>query len=67
MNIQDKDGWTPLHLAAQEGYSEAAGLLIAAGASVSIRNKNGIALLQIAVDSGNRPVEEMLRRHGPGN
>lgn len=34
-----KDGWTPLHLAAQEGHADVAELLIRKGARLSCENK----------------------------
>jgi ankyrin repeat protein len=51
---------SPLHLAAQHGYTEAAALLLANKADVNIRNRPGMTPLHFAVERGNRDVVKLL-------
>lgn len=41
VNVADKDGFTPLHFAAQQQHADVAALLIEAGADLNTRNKFG--------------------------
>jgi ankyrin repeat protein len=41
VNSADKDGFTPLHFAAQQQHADVAALLIEAGADLNARNKFG--------------------------
>ncbi|EKM54787.1 uncharacterized protein PHACADRAFT_56287, partial [Phanerochaete carnosa HHB-10118-sp] len=44
VDTQEKDGWTPLHLAAQFGHVDTARALLDHGADVDRQNKNGSGL-----------------------
>ncbi|HPH64242.1 MAG TPA: SMI1/KNR4 family protein [Kofleriaceae bacterium] len=49
INVQDKDGNTPLHLAMEFGNDSVPAALIAAGADVHARNRHGYAPIHLAV------------------
>lgn len=48
VNVQDKDGSTPLHKACEANDTELAEILISKDANVNVRDKNGSTPLQIA-------------------
>ena len=52
INAVDKDGWTPLHIAAPLGCKDVAALLIAKGANVNAAHKDGWTPLHIAAAFG---------------
>ena len=62
------DGMTPLHIAAlkgrKPGHLEVARLLLAGGADVNARMKNGATPLVLATFRGNTQMVELLRRSG---
>jgi hypothetical protein len=41
MSAKNEDGFTPLHLASQEGHIEVARIIIEGGADVMVQNKEG--------------------------
>jgi uncharacterized protein YecT (DUF1311 family) len=61
VNAKSSSGWTPLHVAAEEGgkskwhyeYNDIALMLVRAGADVSAKNGNGKTALDRAVANGN--------------
>ena len=59
-----KWGWTPLHYAAGEGHKEIAELLIAAGADMNVKNKDGATALDKAIGQNNTKIADLLRKHG---
>jgi ankyrin repeat protein len=61
---KDEDSNTPLHLAAQNGHSEIAELLLAHRADVNAGNKDGLTPLHYAAMNGKRDVVELLLAHG---
>jgi ankyrin repeat protein len=63
-NYRDKDGLTPLHLAALGGHADVAELLIKHGADVNARGKDGSTPLHLAAHEGQVKVAELLIRHG---
>lgn len=65
-NLQDVDGFTPLHLAAQEWQPELVSLLIEFGARIDTVNKFGNTPLFVAVfnSRGRRDIIDILRQHG---
>jgi ankyrin repeat protein len=65
INVQDRDGWTPLHTALEFGaLLEVMGLLLGHGADVEAKNNNGKTALQLAADRGRDEVVKLLREHG---
>ena len=60
--VFEADGWTFLHHAAYQGSREAVELLIARGADVNARVKNGPSPLQVAHTAGRDDIAEVL--HG---
>ena len=57
-------GWTPLHRAADEGYKETVELLIAKGADVNAKNKDGETPLDTAIQRKKNETADLLRKHG---
>jgi len=53
LNARDKDGSTPLALAANGGHHEICSMLLKAGAMPLVRNNMGESVLHMAVASGN--------------
>ena len=66
VNAADRNGWTPLHAAAQYNAVEAARLLVSAGAVVDSTDRDGNTPLTRAVSSyrGDGAVIQLLRQHG---
>jgi ankyrin repeat protein len=64
--LADRNGFTPLHLAAQQGNLEVAAALLDAGARVDPVNKYGNSPLFAAVFAyqGRGELIELLQRHG---
>jgi ankyrin repeat protein len=62
INLANLTGFTPLHHAAEAGSKEAAALLIARGANVSLRNRHEQTPEQTASASNHPEVAEMLRQ-----
>ncbi|PKS09158.1 hypothetical protein jhhlp_003772 [Lomentospora prolificans] len=60
LNIQDIDGQTPLHLAAQKGHKRVVDVLIRYKASLCAIDKNGQTALQIAARNGYAEIVEAL-------
>lgn len=65
-NLGDRDGFVPLHLAAQQGNVEFAEVLLEAGAIVDAVNKYGNTPLFVAVfnSRGHGDLIRLLRRYG---
>ncbi|NWW45959.1 MYPT2 phosphatase, partial [Pedionomus torquatus] len=61
LNVQDKDGWTPLHAAAHWGVKEACSILAEALCDMDIRNKLGQTPFDVA-DEGLVEHLEMLQK-----
>ena len=64
MNVKDGSKWTPLHEAAKAGRTEVAELLIAEGANVNAKNKNGDTPLDWAIINDETETADLLRKHG---
>jgi ankyrin repeat protein len=66
VNLQDKNGYTPLHFAAQEQEVEIARLLLDHGASINAQDRHGNTPLSTAVFnySGDGSVIQLLRERG---
>jgi len=63
-NIQDKDGYTPLHYAAWKGHLKVVELLLEHGANPNIQDKDGYTPLHYAAWKGHLKVVELLLEHG---
>jgi ankyrin repeat protein/HEAT repeat protein len=61
---EDKDGDTPLHLAAYTGNIDKAEELIKSGAEINQKNKFGVAPLHKAADKGHTKMVELLIEKG---
>jgi ankyrin repeat protein len=64
VNAKEKDGWTPLHFAAEGGHKEVAELLIAAGADVNARDNWGRTPLHEAAYHSNKEIVGLLIAKG---
>ena len=64
INLQDEEGWTPLHEASFSGALEVVHLLLEHGADVEPKDSNGMTALQRAAEEGHGEVVELLREHG---
>ena len=62
INAADYYGRTPLHWAAEHNKPEVAKVLLANGAQVNVRTKNGQTALAFA--RGKPEMEALLRQHG---
>ena len=60
INEKDKDGQTPLHLAAQKGYVDIARALIDKGADVNAKNNYGGTPLRLAAWMGKADIAKVL-------
>jgi ankyrin repeat protein len=58
--LLQNDGWTPLHLASQEGHVKMAEILIQMGADVCSLTKNGWTPLHSASQEGHVKIAELL-------
>lgn len=56
-----RDNLTPLMKAAARGYTGIVRMLIDAGAKAGVKNKQGLTAAQIAEQSGNADVAQMLQ------
>lgn len=64
VNARGAEGWTPLHLAAEEGRKDVAELLIAKGADMNARDAEGWTPLHWAAYFGHDDVVELLVTKG---
>jgi uncharacterized protein len=60
VNVSDKDGWTPLMVAAGKGYADIVRILLAAGADVNAHDKDDFTVLLAATAAGYAGIVEML-------
>ena len=63
-NIADKNGWTPLHVAASNGNDLVVEKLLVAGADVNIATKDSETPLHVAARYGEDAVVEKLLAAG---
>ena len=64
VGAQNKEGSTPLHLAAQHGTVPAARFLLEQGADVTTEDSEGLTPLHLASREGYMGVENLLIEHG---
>jgi ankyrin repeat protein len=60
----DRDGWTPLHLAAHHGHAAVVEMLLANNADPNARTRDGRTALALAEQAGRGDVAELLRASG---
>ena len=67
INAANVDGWTPLHCAATFGHAKCCGLLIAAGARLDARARDGSTPLMLAQQEhpANTALHALLAGRGP--
>ncbi|MDR1303051.1 MAG: ankyrin repeat domain-containing protein, partial [Puniceicoccales bacterium] len=63
VNIQDRNGKSLLHFAAQNGYADAVPALINANATIDARDKYGDTPLHLAAEKGHCECVELLLNH----
>ena len=64
IHAKDYYGLTPLHWAAELGYTEVVALLLKHGANINARNNFGVTPLHRAANHGQTKVLELLLQHG---
>ena len=64
VNKANAEGKTPLHIAAENGHKEVAGVLIAKGAEVNAKDKEGRTPLHLATQEGYAPMVDYLTDKG---
>ena len=64
MNAEYRDVITPLHETARSGRKEVVELLIANGADVNAKNRNGDTPLDYAITFKRTELADLLRKHG---
>ena len=64
MNLKTVEGYSPIIVAASEGYQEIVELLIANGADVNAKDDEGRSALSMAMTEGNDQMAELLKKHG---
>jgi ankyrin repeat protein len=57
LTAAEKDGWTALHVAAQNGNESVVKLLVERGADVKGISKDGWTAIHMAAQNGHDPVE----------
>ena len=65
-NARDKNGQTPLHIAAQKGMADTTLLLVNMGADPALKNAEGKTAADIARDNGSSAVSQILREKAEG-
>lgn len=60
--LKEKEGSTPLHAAALAGHTECMNKLVSAGADIFAVNAKGQTALQIALESNNHDVAQLLQQ-----
>jgi uncharacterized protein len=63
-NVRDDYGYTPLMIAAKEGYAEAVSTLLNAGADPNVRDRRGRTPLMAAIENGHNSIALLLLSRG---
>ena len=64
INVQDEHGRTPLHAAAEEGWTYLASVLVERGANIHVKDSEGDTPLDYAIFHAHDEIAEVLRRNG---
>ena len=64
VNAENEEGWTPLHMAAENNHDLIAELLLANKANVNARSNDGSTPLLLAAFKGGTDLGELLLDHG---
>jgi hypothetical protein len=64
VNAMDREGWTPLHWAAERGSVEMAELFISKGADVNVQDNENVTPLHVAAFYGRKRVAALLIANG---
>jgi ankyrin repeat protein len=64
VNVQDEHGRTPLHAAAEEGWTYLASILVERGADIHMKDTEGDTPLDYAIFHGHLEIAAVLRSHG---
>lgn len=62
IDVQEENGWTPLHLAAIKGYDKCVNVLASAGCNLLIKNKKGKTAYDRAVHEGNTSTAALIKQ-----
>jgi len=62
-NVCGQNGFTPLHLASQEGHTDMVTLLLDRRANANSRAKNGLTPMHLAAQEDHVPVAEILVKY----
>ncbi|KPJ51996.1 MAG: hypothetical protein AMS16_07030 [Planctomycetes bacterium DG_58] len=63
IDARDKEGNTPLHLAAARGDPDAVEFLLKKNAKTGIRNQNGLRAMDVATENRYRHIADLIRDH----
>lgn len=63
-NYRDREGWSAIHWAAEEGYSEIVKLLLDHGADANAASSYGTSPLHCAANGGHNQIVSLLLQHG---
>ncbi|XP_071538837.1 transient receptor potential cation channel subfamily A member 1 homolog [Panulirus ornatus] len=64
LNLQNKDGETPLHVAARKGSREACQMLLRKGARIDVQDENGRTALHLSAYQGHSSIVRLLIKSG---
>eukprot|EP01119_Soliformovum_irregulare_P009826 TRINITY_DN2367_c0_g1_i2.p1 TRINITY_DN2367_c0_g1~~TRINITY_DN2367_c0_g1_i2.p1 ORF type:complete len:894 (+),score=334.19 TRINITY_DN2367_c0_g1_i2:3904-6585(+) len=64
INVQNENGWTPLHAASDQGHEHVVRKLVESGCTINILNENGVSPLYLAVARGRRAIAKYLVEKG---
>ena len=64
VNVKDKDGWTPLHLAAWKSHKKIVELLIDKGANVNANTTDRWSVLDMALSGTDKDIIDLIKASG---